>query len=589
MKFRHALLILVAFAIASSAVRAQLPPDAVKLDKVKISEAQKSTDLCPVHLTASTEDGPTWTHKGVEYRGSTADSEAEFMKDPDGYAEKAHQARYVNNFVSSMSIIWCPVTDEVTPGGLTKWVVEGVTWESCCDFCDATVADEDFPFALERLKARAEKSYSLTGGIYTEGASSPVEGAIDLGGGIPGSEPETPAAKEVAAATEEPHDHSTHDHSAPASVPAKATIPEPAWLSGVELEATYHGGVGLIFENRCVECHRTGGMAPMSFTTSGKIAKWKKSMKNSIQSRSMPPWPADGGVGNFANSRLLSQKEMDVLLEWANGGFPAGQGEFKSAGDQRGDWNIGEPDHVFEIPAYTLGENETKVIKEFEIETGLAEDHSIVAAEGVPSDEYTVMAIQAGPLGSYYPGNSFDVAGAGSARELKAGQTVTVRVLNVKEAGYELPVAASKVGVRFAPEGASISAHLQLDPLANTEFTVPAGTEDFSAKASFTFEADGKIHALRPILNQRGKSVVAVVKTPDGSETTILSIPRWDPNWKLRYQLAEPVDAPKGTVVELTGHYDNSKLNAKNPNSEIDVAAGPGGEALEGWLEYSLD
>lgn len=586
MKIRHALLTLVALAVATPAVRAQLPPDAVKLDKVKISEAQKSTELCPVHLVPSSPEGPTWTHKGIEYRGSSADSEAEFMKDPDGYAEKAHQARYVNNFVTAMSTIWCPVTDEVTPGGLTKWTVDGVTWESCCDFCDATVADEDFPFALERLKARAEKSYSLTGGKYTEGASSPVEGAIDLGGGIPEAEPET---KDVAAATEEHHDHSTHDHSAPASVPAEATIPEPAWLSGAKLEATYHGGVGLIFENRCVECHRTGGMAPMSFTTSGKIAKWKKSMKNSIESRSMPPWPADGAVGSFANSRLLSQKEMDVLLEWANGGFPAGQGEFKSGGDQRGEWNIGEPDQIFELPAYTLGENETSVVKEFEIETGLAEDRSIVAAEGVPSDEYTVMAIQAGPLGSYYSGNSFDVAAAGTARVLKAGEKVTVRVLNVKEAGYELPVAASKVGVRFAEDGATISTHIQIDPLANTEFTVPAGTEDFTATASFTFEADGQVHALRPIMNQRGKSIVAVVKTPDGAEQKILSISRWDPSWKLRYRLSEPVAAPKGTVVELTGHYDNSKLNAKNPNSEVDVPAGPGGEALEGWLEYSLD
>ena len=38
--------------------------------------------------------------------------------------------------------------------------------------------DEDFPEAVKRLKERAEKTYALIGAKYTEGAKSPVEGAI---------------------------------------------------------------------------------------------------------------------------------------------------------------------------------------------------------------------------------------------------------------------------------------------------------------------------------------------------------------------------------------------------------------------------
>ena len=40
--------------------------------------------------------------------------------------------------------------------------------------------EEDFPRALERLKARAKTAFKETGGKYTEGASSPVEGAINF-------------------------------------------------------------------------------------------------------------------------------------------------------------------------------------------------------------------------------------------------------------------------------------------------------------------------------------------------------------------------------------------------------------------------
>lgn len=165
-----------------SPVTAQLPSDAVILAKVKIPEKQKSTDLCPVTLEPSDPDLPTWTHEGVEYRGSTKESQAEFAKDPENYAKQAARQRWINNFVNSMSVIWCPVTDEVNPGGGLQWEKLGLTWESCCRFCDEDVTDEDFPDALERLKERAEEAYAATGGKYVNDARSPVQGAIRIEG-----------------------------------------------------------------------------------------------------------------------------------------------------------------------------------------------------------------------------------------------------------------------------------------------------------------------------------------------------------------------------------------------------------------------
>ena len=158
--------------------QAQLPADAVMLDKVKIPEKQKSDDLCPVYLEPSDPKLPTWEHKGVKYRGSKPDAQQKFLKDPDKYAKAAAKQRFVNNFMLAMSPVWCPVTDEVTPGGMTQWKKLGYTFESCCAFCDDSVKDEDFPEAVKKLKARAEKCYDLIGAKYTEGAKSPVEGAI---------------------------------------------------------------------------------------------------------------------------------------------------------------------------------------------------------------------------------------------------------------------------------------------------------------------------------------------------------------------------------------------------------------------------
>lgn len=162
-------------------LNAQLPPEAVDLAKVKIAERLKSVDLCPVTLEPSDLDGPTWSYAGVDYRGHGAEAQAVFLEDPDRYAKAAHRERYKQNFMLAMSTIWCPITDEVTPGGRKQVDGLGLKWESCCSFCDEEMREENFTEAVERLEARALEAYELTGGKYTEGASSPVEGAIKEG------------------------------------------------------------------------------------------------------------------------------------------------------------------------------------------------------------------------------------------------------------------------------------------------------------------------------------------------------------------------------------------------------------------------
>lgn len=157
---------------------AQLPPEAVDLAKVKISERLKSVDFDPVTYEPSRADGEKWSYEGVDYRAGDAGSKAKFMADPATHAKDAARERWIENFKLAMSSIWCPITDEVTPGGRKQVEGLGYTWESCCSFCDDEMRDENFEEALVRLRERAEESYELTGGVYVEGASSPVEGAI---------------------------------------------------------------------------------------------------------------------------------------------------------------------------------------------------------------------------------------------------------------------------------------------------------------------------------------------------------------------------------------------------------------------------
>jgi len=534
----------------------QLPPDAVELDKVKISEQVKSDGFCPVYLTAADPDVPTWEHEGVTYGGAKADAQAKFEADPETFAKAAFEKRWINNFIGSMSTIWCPVTDEITPGGMLKWEKLDITWESCCTFCNETVDDSQFPRALKKLEGRAAEAFALQKGRYVEGASSPVEGAINFNpdAGADGAE-------------------------------AMADI-EPTWLTDADLKPTYTEGVGLVFEKRCIECHRIGGVAPMSFMTRGQFLKWKTNFKDTITNRTMPPWPADPSVGQFANAKRLTEKEVDLLMEWADAGYPEGEGDYVLGDAAKSEWIIGEPDHVFELGEYTVPEDVAEEIHSFEVKTTFGEDRWVVAAEGKPEDTFLVFSIDGGAIGEYHLGNAAQYAPEDHGWLLKAGETVTANIFYMKEEGWEAPD-SSKIAVKFA-DGDGLT-ELLSDDMASDSLEIPAGATGVEASASFEFPADGKIVALTPVLRQRGKSLQYFATTPDGSETELLSIPRWDPNWVFTYQLAEPLAAPKGTVVTVTATYDNSEDNALNPDPSKDLKAGPNGELLEGRIDYTLD
>jgi Flp pilus assembly protein TadD len=54
---------------------------------------------------------------------------------------------------------------------------------------------------------------------------------------------------------------------------------------------------------------------------------------------------------------------------------------------------------------------------------------------------------------------------------------------------------------------------------------------------------------------------------PDGSRRWLIRIPRWDINWQAMYRYRQPLFLPKGAVISMRFHYDNSAENPRNPNA----------------------
>ena len=91
-----------------------------------------------------------------------------------------------------------------------------------------------------------------------------------------------------------------------------------------------------------------------------------------------------------------------------------------------------------------------------------------------------------------------------------------------------------------------------------------------------TYEAeilrDARLVWMWPHLHLRGKDVTYTLIRPDGSESIVLRVPRYDFNWQLGYLTSVPV--PAGSRLRVEAHYDNSSGNRANPDPSVWVYSG---------------
>jgi hypothetical protein len=106
-------------------------------------------------------------------------------------------------------------------------------------------------------------------------------------------------------------------------------------------------------------------------------------------------------------------------------------------------------------------------------------------------------------------------------------------------------------------------------------FAIPPNDPNWaSPPAVAEFIADADLVYMFPHMHVRGKDMTYVLTYPDGRTETVLSVPRYDFNWQLAYDLATPIHIPKGTRLTVTAHYDNSANNKFNPDPNRTVYYG---------------
>ena len=87
---------------------------------------------------------------------------------------------------------------------------------------------------------------------------------------------------------------------------------------------TYTREIYRIFQARCFSCHRPGGAA-FTLMTYSDARPWAEAIKEEVLARTMPPWGAVKGFGDFRNDQALTPEQLEVIESWADGGVPEGE------------------------------------------------------------------------------------------------------------------------------------------------------------------------------------------------------------------------------------------------------------------------
>lgn len=190
-------------------------------------------------------------------------------------------------------------------------------------------------------------------------------------------------------------------------------------------------------------------------------------------------------------------------------------------------------------------------------------------------------------LVGYAPGTQPLTLVGDQAKLIKAGSDIVLQLHYTANgtAGSD----QTKIGLVYAKEAPKLR-HVQL-AASNPGFKIPPNDPNYEVKSQVLLQETVTLADLLPHMHFRGKDFLFQAIYPDGKTETLLSVPKYDFNWQLGYQLAKPIVLPRGTRIECTAHFDNSINNPSNPDPNKEVRWGDQTweEMMIGFFSVTVD
>lgn len=338
---------------------------------------------------------------------------------------------------------------------------------------------------------------------------------------------------------------------------------------------TYNEHLFPIFRDNCGDCHRTGGIAPMSLVTYQEAYPWAQSIREEVLGLRMPPWQAEDGFGDFSNGHALSATEMDMILEWSSGGYPQGPRDLQlETTTASSDWVLGEPGLELTMPEpFTVDASTNEVVRYFVLPTTIGADRFLAGADVMPGAGAIVrdVALYVDATGTARKLDAADVGpGFAETDEFPTSAPVALwspgqhQVLQ-QHIAHPMPTAADIV-VRvhykktWITEGESFTdqSHVGLyfsdAPSTAIQSMLLSSPDTASALTlNFSHTVDETVHvvALLPEIAIPAKDVQVVAVKPDGEQVPLLFLREPDTAWPTRYWFDTPIVLPEGTTIQV--------------------------------------
>ncbi|MXY15983.1 MAG: cytochrome c [Acidobacteria bacterium] len=386
---------------------------------------------------------------------------------------------------------------------------------------------------------------------------------------------------------------------------AFAAAPAPALAqAGAEHEVTFSRDIAPILQRSCQKCHRPDALAPMSLIDYHEVRPWARAIKNRTGLRDkpgvMPPWyiEKDIGIQGFKDDPSLSEEEIRKIATWVDNGAPEGDPAdlpppvpFIDVDE----WEIGEPDLIVSSPSVDVpGEAPDWWGSIGEVDSGLAEDRYVAALEFKEVTESRsgqgrntvggLFVIHHSSLGVVEPdadeeersrfnswpvhevGRNADFFNPDGGKLMKAGSKLRFQSVHLHSNGADTR-AHLDVGFKFHPRGYEPTVKTEHMFFGNgVDLDIEAMDADQTMEAYFTLPEHAKISIFEPHMHAPGYRMC--LEAIWGINVETLNCAGYDHSWVRVYTYDDDVAPllPKGTILRITGYFNNSPSNPNVPD-----------------------
>jgi hypothetical protein len=319
----------------------------------------------------------------------------------------------------------------------------------------------------------------------------------------------------------------------------------------------------------------------------------------------MPPWLPQAGYGDFIDENRLSAEQIRKIADWVCAGHSrrSVESEIPPSPQFTSGWQLGPPDLIVEAPAaFTVPADGTDVYHNFVVTPKIDKRRFVRAIEVRPgvdprdkrivhhanviidrsgwgheqepspgagfegmelANRRSVFDPDDGHFLFWRPGGAPYVEPDGLAWTLDPGNDLIVNV-HMRPSGKPEEI-RPVIGLYFTDKPQTkFPMLLQLEH--DGAINIAPGIRDFLVSDDFRLPLDVDVLSVVAHAHYLAKLMEAYATLPDGTRKWLIRISDWDQSWQSVYRYRQPVFLPKGSLISMRYHYDNSAANVRNPN-----------------------